>query len=192
MKRGISINRDYDYQGIPCVVIKKKRGKLTLPEITDTLHYGDRQCWVGRYVILLDCTEVTMGGNGCLDMMDEQPGDAVVLYQLEEGEPCPVCNTSLPPFQYCPTCGSAWAENGTNIETHLADMQQEASRSIKNPGASEASRLAWYWSHIGSIDLARQLGLISEKRRQELYEEMQPLTPAITVLADPERVSRHE
>ena len=30
MKRGISINRDYDYQGIPCVVIKKKRGKLTL------------------------------------------------------------------------------------------------------------------------------------------------------------------
>ena len=40
MKRGISINRDYDYQGIPCVVIKKKRGKLTLPEITDTLHYG--------------------------------------------------------------------------------------------------------------------------------------------------------
>ena len=76
MKRGISINRDYDYQGIPCVVIKKKRGKLTLPEITDTLHYGDRQCWVGRYVILLDCTEVTMGGNGCLDMMDEDPGDA--------------------------------------------------------------------------------------------------------------------
>ena len=133
MKRGISINRDYDYQGVPCVVIKKKRGKLTLPEITDTLHYGDHQCWVGRYVILLDCTEVTMGGNGCLDMMDEEPGDAVVLYQLEEGEPCPVCNTSLPPFQYCPTCGSAWAENGTNIETLLTAMQQEASRNIKNP-----------------------------------------------------------
>ena len=86
-----------------------------------------------------------------MDMMDERPGDAVVLYELEEGEPCPVCNASLPPFQYCPTCGSAWAENGTNIETHLADMQQEASRNIKNPDASEASRLAWYWSHIGSI-----------------------------------------
>ena len=192
MKRGISINRDYDYQGIPCVVIKKKRGKLTLPEITDTLHYGGRQCWVGRYVILLDCTEVTMGGNGCLDMMDEDPGDAVVLYQLEEGEPCPVCNASLPPFQYCPTCGSAWAENGTNIETLLAAMQQEASRSIKNPGASEASRLAWYWSHIGSIDLARQLDLISEKRRQELYEEMRPLKPAITVPVDTEGVNRNE
>ena len=119
-----------------------------------------------------------------MDMMDERPGDAVVLYELEEGEPCPVCNASLPPFQYCPTCGSAWAENGTNIETHLADMQQEASRNIKNPDASEASRLAWYWSHIGSIDLARQLDLISEKRRRELYEEMRPLKPAITVPVD--------
>ena len=168
MKRGISVTRDYDYHNTPCVVITKKRGKLTIPEITDILHYEDQQRWSGRYALLLDCTEVTMGGNGCLDMMDERPGDAVVLYELEEGEPCPVCNASLPPFQYCPTCGSAWAENGTNIETHLADMQQEASRSIKNPDASEASRLAWYWSHIGSIDLARQLGLISEKRRQEL------------------------
>lgn len=133
-----------------------------------------------------------MGGNGCLDMMDKDPGDAVVLYQLEEGEPCPVCNASLPPFQYCPTCGSAWAEDGTNIETLLAAMQQEASRNIKNPGASEASRLAWYWSHIGSIDLARQLGLISEKRRQELYEEMRPLKSATTVFVDTEGMNRHE
>lgn len=192
MKRGISVTRDYDYHNTPCVVITKKRGKLTIPEITDILHYEDQQRWSGRYALLLDCTEVTMGGNGCLDMMDERPGDAVVLYELEEGEPCPVCNASLPPFQYCPTCGSAWAENGTNIETHLADMQQEASRSIKNPDASEASRLAWYWSHIGSIDLARQLGLISEKRRQELYEEMRPLKPAITVPVDTEGVNRNE
>lgn len=43
-----------------------------------------------------------MGGNGCLDMMDERPGDAVVLYELEEGEPCPVCNASLPPFPILP------------------------------------------------------------------------------------------
>ena len=117
MKRGISVTRDYDYHNTPCVVITKKRGKLTIPEITDILHYEDQQRWSGRYALLLDCTEVTMGGNGCLDMMDERPGDAVVLYELEEGEPCPVCNASLPPFQYCPTCGSAWAENGTNIET---------------------------------------------------------------------------
>ena len=115
-----------------------------------------------------------------------------MLCQLEECEPCPVCTASLPPFRYCPTCGNAWAEMDNNIETLLAAMQQEASRSIKNPSASEASRLAWYWSHIGSIDLARQLGLISEERRQELYEEMRPLKPATTVLADTGGANRYE
>ena len=38
MKRGISVTRDYDYHNTPCVVITKKRGKLTIPEITDILH----------------------------------------------------------------------------------------------------------------------------------------------------------
>ena len=41
MKRGISVTRDYDYHNTPCVVITKKRGKLTIPEITDILHYED-------------------------------------------------------------------------------------------------------------------------------------------------------
>ena len=122
MKRGISVTRDYDYHNTPCVVITKKRGKLTIPEITDILHYEDQQRWSGRYALLLDCTEVTMGGNGCLDMMDERPGDAVVLYELEEGEPCPVCNASLPPFQYCPTCGSrqAGASKIRTLQRHHA------------------------------------------------------------------------
>ena len=45
MKRGISVTRDYDYHNTPCVVITKKRGKLTIPEITDILHYEDQQRW---------------------------------------------------------------------------------------------------------------------------------------------------
>ena len=49
MKRGISVTRDYDYHNTPCVVITKKRGKLTIPEITDILHYEDQQRWSGRY-----------------------------------------------------------------------------------------------------------------------------------------------
>ena len=43
---------------------------------------------------------------------------------------------------------------------------------------ADASRLAWYWSHIGAIDLARQMGVITEERRQELYDEMRSLKPA--------------
>ena len=33
---------------------------------------------------------------------------------------------------------------------------------------------------IGAIDLARQMGVITEDRRQALYEEMQPLKPTDT------------
>ena len=57
-------------------------------------------------------------------------------------------------------------------------MRQEAARNIRDPKTSGASRLAWYWSHIGAIDLARQMGVITEERRQELYDEMRPLKPA--------------
>ena len=62
----------------------------------------------------------------------------------------------------------------------LSSMRQEAARNIRDPKASGASRLAWYWSHIGAIDLARQMGVITEDRRQALYEEMQPLKPTDT------------
>ena len=32
MKRGITVERKYDHNDIPCIVIKKKRGKLALDE----------------------------------------------------------------------------------------------------------------------------------------------------------------
>ena len=59
----------------------------------------------------------------------------------------------------------------------LETLRREAERCIKNPNSAQAARLAWYWSHIGSIDLARQLGLITEERRTELYEEMKAMKP---------------
>ena len=31
--------------------------------------------------------------------------------------------------------------------------------------------MAWYHSHLGSLDFARQMGLITEERRQQLYKE---------------------
>ena len=42
---------------------------------------------------------------------------------------------------------------------------------------SEASRVVWYWSFIGSLDMARQLGLITEERCQELYEKAKEMKP---------------
>ena len=177
MKRGITVTREYDRLDKPCVVIRKKRGKLSVDEIEEILRYEDFQQWNGYYVLLLNCTEATLGGNGCWDLLDEPPGDMVMLYEVTASEECPVCRSNLPPFSYCPSCGIPWSDSGKSVETLLSSMRQEAARNIRAPKASDASRLAWYWSHIGAIDLARQMGVITEERRQELYDEMRPLKP---------------
>ena len=57
----------------------------------------------------------------------------------------------------------------TNAERLLASMEEEAVRMIENAGHQE-TRSAWYHSHLGSIDFARQMGLITEERRQQLYD----------------------
>ena len=105
MKRGITVTREYDRLDRPCVVIRKKRGKLSVDEIEEILRYEDFQQWNGHYVLLLNCTEATLGGNGCWDLLDEQPGDMVRLYEVTASEECPVCQSNLPPFSYCPSCG---------------------------------------------------------------------------------------
>lgn len=64
-----------------------------------------------------------------------------------------------------------------NVETLLESMRQESERAIKNPTASHGARLAWYWSHIGSLDMARQLDLITEDQRFKLYDEFRELKP---------------
>lgn len=53
MKRGITVERKYDHNDIPCIVIKKKRGKLALDEIQDILRFEDYQQWNGQYVLFL-------------------------------------------------------------------------------------------------------------------------------------------
>ena len=177
MKRGTTVTNEYDRCDKPCVVIRKKRGKLSVDEIEEILRYEDFQQWNGYYAMILNRTESTVGGNGCLELMEDDPGDTITLYEITDSGECPVCSAFLPPFQYCPSCGSSWTHEERNIETLLADMRREAERCIKNPNSAQAARLAWYWSHIGSIDLARQLGLITEERRTELYEEMKAMKP---------------
>ena len=147
MKRGITVERKYDHNDIPCIVIKKKRGKLALDEIQDILRFEDYQQWNGQYVLFLNCSEATLGGNGCWDLLDEPPGDTVMLYEVAGNEECPVCRSNLPPFSYCPSCGMPWSDSGKSVETLLSSMRQEAARNIRDPKASGASRLAWYWSH---------------------------------------------
>lgn len=55
-------------------------------------------------------------------------------------------------------------------------MMEETRRMIA-ASSKEDSRVAWYWSFVGSLDMARQLGLITEERRQELYEKAKEMKP---------------
>ena len=55
-------------------------------------------------------------------------------------------------------------------EELLEVMKNETLYMIQS--AKEPSiKSAWYYSHLGSLDFARQIGFISEERRQALYRE---------------------
>lgn len=175
MKQGITITGNYDWHDRRLITVNKRRGKLTVEEIAEALRYSEDQIYCGHYVIILNCSEATIGGSGYF--FDDVPqGDAVDLYPVEEGEYCPVCGKFTPPFDFCPTCGTRWRDCENNAEKLLEGMRQESEREIKK-ASTEAGRLAWYWAHVGALDMARQLGLITEERRQELYNEFKQLKP---------------
>ena len=64
MKQGISIERTYDLHDRLIVKILKRRGRLTLEEVSDLLRLEGGGEWNGWYAVLLNCTEGTIGGNG--------------------------------------------------------------------------------------------------------------------------------
>lgn len=88
MKQGISIERTYDLHDRLVVRILKRRGRLTLEEVSDLLRLEGGGEWSGWYAVLLNCTEGTIGGNGLYDSEDPK-GDAVDLYEINEGDDCP-------------------------------------------------------------------------------------------------------
>lgn len=176
MKQGIAIERTYDLHDKPIVRIIKRRGRLTLEEVADLLRLEGFGEWWGHYVVFFNCTESTIGGNGMFDY-GEPKGDALDLYEINEGDECPICGKFTPPFIYCPTCGTSWKDCDDNVEKVLEGMKKETERMIQT-GSSYDSKIAWYWSHIGAIDMARQLGLITDERRLELYREIERSKPS--------------
>ena len=167
---------DYDMHDNSILVLEKKRGKLSLNEVGDFLRYEKRGGFKGNYVLIIRATEATCGGSGWMD--EEEPkGDQWVLYQVEQGEPCPVCSHMTPSIQWCESCGEPLNGEGPtkeqafeNAERLLATMRREATRMIHEASTYEG-KMAWYHSHLGSLDFARQMGLITEERRQQLYKE---------------------
>ena len=60
MKQGISIERTYDLHDRLVVRILKRRGRLTLEEVSDLLRLEGGGEWSGWYAVLLNCTEGTI------------------------------------------------------------------------------------------------------------------------------------
>ncbi len=169
---------DMDGMDHPVLVVEKKRGKLNLAEVEDLLRYKKSGAFQGNYVLIIRATEATCGGSGWTDEK-EPKGDQWSLYMVESEEPCPVCGELAPPFEWCPMCGKSLTGKDLNAEQamgnteHLLEsMKREALRMIEKTDRQE-TRAAWYHSHLGSLDFARQIGLITEERRQELYKQFQ-------------------
>lgn len=174
MARGITVKRYQDTYGQDVLLVEKKRGKLNLDEVEDLLRYSERGMRQGCYVMIIRATESTCEGAGWMDEV-EPKGDTWELYQVEQEEPCPVCRELIPAYQWCPECGASLIGEGltkeqtaVNAEKILASMEAEAIRAIKGADCAEA-RAAWYHSHPGSIDFARQMGPTNE-RRQQIYD----------------------
>ena len=70
-----------------------------------------------------------------------------------------------------------------NVEQVIASMRDETIREIGKDTISAAAQVAWYWSYIGALDMAQQLGLIDDTRRQELYHEVETFKPVCEVRA---------
>jgi len=68
-----------------------------------------------------------------------------------------------------------------DVEQAIAGMRTETRRQIQR-SAAPAAKLAWYWTYIGSLDMAQQLGLISDERRQALYHEAETFKPDCIVV----------
>ena len=167
---------DMDGRDHPVLVLEKKRGKINLAEVEELLRYSKSGAFQGNYVLIVRAGEATCGGSGWMD--EEEPkGDQWVLYKVEQGEPCPVCSRMAPSIQWCESCGEPLNGEGPtkeqafeNVEKLLATMRREATRMIHEASTYEG-KMAWYHSHLGSLDFARQMGLITEERRQQLYKE---------------------
>ncbi len=68
-----------------------------------------------------------------------------------------------------------------NVEQVIAGMRDETIREIGKDTISAAAQMAWYWSYIGALDMAQQLGLIDDTRRQALYHEAERFKPVCEV-----------
>lgn len=108
---------DMDAFGNSVLILRKKRGKIALSDISEFLMY-ERQLY-GNFVLFVRSSESMMGGCGWFDDLNQPQGDAVELYEYQPEDGCPICGHLAPP-EYCPHCGTLIAEEyGKSVWTRF-------------------------------------------------------------------------
>jgi len=95
----INLEWDTDRHGKSCIRASKKRGKISTDELQEAMH-NNRSMNEGYWAIIFKTCE-----DGYQCWFNEEPvGDEVFIYQVDDGESCPVCFKDLV-IDYCPHCG---------------------------------------------------------------------------------------
>ena len=175
MKQGITITREYDHHDRPVVRILKRRGKLTLEEVSDLPpHRG-----MGRVERLLRHRPQLFRGNarrrrplrlrGRRATPSTSARSTSVTARLRANDPA---------ISILPQLWSELEGDGRHRRESVSPLcgRRRSGRSAK-PSLTPEARVAWYWSYIGAVDMAHQLEFITDARRLELYDEVKRLKP---------------
>lgn len=163
---------DKSYRGRSILLFEKIRGKISVREVENYLLYEEGQKFAGCYAILIHATESCCGGSGW-DDGSEPKGDSLELFPIEEDECCPVCGEITPPYVYCPRCGESWRDESKNVASLLTSIKREMIDAMADHNLTEAGQKARYYSFLGAVDMARRLGLITEEKKTEIFEEVE-------------------
>jgi len=92
---------DKDIYGRDILLVRKKRGKITIAELQEELSRDWRYC--GGWVLIVRAREDAYVGWG--DNEDPK-GDVLELHQIEDGAACPLCAAVYSGVEdHCPHCG---------------------------------------------------------------------------------------
>ena len=104
----INIEWGRDRHNNSILIATKARGKISIPELQEAMQ-GFNYQYEGMWAILFTVREDSY--QGWFDDTDDPKGDVLALYQINEGETCPVCSVVFEGL-YCPKCGERMTNNG--------------------------------------------------------------------------------
>lgn len=102
---GISFEWDRDLRGNSVLLARKSRGKISIAELQEAMErdYRYQGSWAAIFKVSEDSYQGWGGGS-------EPKGDVVELYQIGDGENCPVCAAVFSGIECCPHCGERLKE----------------------------------------------------------------------------------